>query len=1124
MRAGSAHLSRSCIAIALAVLLMGAARVLAGGDHAPPAPLRSVVTEESLHLFGPNVMDSIEPIDTLDPSDAFHADGLRASTCCPMGGFVNVFSFTRFFLGNVFSTMTNEKLTEFTMELNFTTASPITLTFVVYRFNRTTSLYEPQLIVNRSVTGTGRKFYSSGLININLTPDVGGMGQTIPSFYAIGVGWNGTTSILWGRDNNPNGYPMTGCLNTIEGSWGFNSAPPPPGSTTSLPIATLFDDGVVSMQICIEDPPGACCLPGNTCALTLDAAACISQGGTFTAAGVQCNDITCPLPQARCCVGDSCSFVNEFICEAQMGDFQPGQDCLSPFPCGDPRGACCLYEGGCADDLTQIQCAAMDGIFKGDWSVCAAVEQTCEGQGACCRPAVGCDDGTPANPMTGTRCAVEQGTFKGVGSRCADGPADPDPCDVTTTGACCMYDGTCIPDIPQFECVVDLEGGTPGVWFEEQTCGQANCKEMGACCDGLICEDTDSNGCPLCDVESNGICEVPSGLIWYKGAPCQFQPCQSAGQVGACCVLGDCIIASEFTCIDMLDGVFSPAATNAFAACDSGGFVAEVTLDVQECLAGPGVVYTNSECVVFDPNLDLDVDLHDVALLDAAGDPLMDVLVSSSSFSGQCSAINGNEGACCVGGQCMVTSSGFCPGTFLGTGVACSSEFQCSETACCNYQGVEGCTTTTYVQCVSDPSGTPSQPGLSCSDFPDPCAPDGSCCLPAGGCEFFTQAECDLEGGIWTEGQSCQAANCPTAGACCLDDGGCESLIPDACANLDGVFQGDGVSCAQANCPQPGACCMTDGSCSVMLEEDCQANPDNVFQGEGVVCSNGLCPQPGACCQNLGQPVGFVCSEMLESDCEAANPPGQFAGELTLCINDACDIGSCCELDGGCDEVFRTSCAFLVQGGLFADGGTCEPNPCVPRGACCINGGASCQVLSGGDCLVAGGVYQGDATLCGGDVCTLTGCCENGVCTDRFPANCLDMGGVPGEPNQTCNTGNLCADGACCIDFGSGFSCFTGLNQLECQAAGDNFEGSGFVGVGATCTGDPCSDLCPSVVGVGIGDFDNDGDVDLRDFNEFSQCFGPSPGAECLCIFDSNQNGVIDLMDYEAFVAEFLGP
>jgi hypothetical protein len=60
------------------------------------------------------------------------------------------------------------------------------------------------------------------------------------------------------------------------------------------------------------------------------------------------------------------------------------------------------------------------------------------------------------------------------------------------------------------------------------------------------------------------------------------------------------------------------------------------------------------------------------------------------------------------------------------------------------------------------------------------------------------------------------------------------------------------------------------------------------------------------------------------------------------------------------------------------------------------------------------------------------------------------------------------------------------------------------------------------------GDLDGDGDVDLADFAEFSQCFGGSnlppagtcpPGADADC----DDDGDVDLADFAAFSQNFTG-
>jgi hypothetical protein len=59
-------------------------------------------------------------------------------------------------------------------------------------------------------------------------------------------------------------------------------------------------------------------------------------------------------------------------------------------------------------------------------------------------------------------------------------------------------------------------------------------------------------------------------------------------------------------------------------------------------------------------------------------------------------------------------------------------------------------------------------------------------------------------------------------------------------------------------------------------------------------------------------------------------------------------------------------------------------------------------------------------------------------------------------------------------------------------------------------------------------DFDEDGDVDLRDFQASQQCRGEgqAPGAavHCYCTFDANRNGVLDPSDHSAFTAALTGP
>jgi hypothetical protein len=56
--------------------------------------------------------------------------------------------------------------------------------------------------------------------------------------------------------------------------------------------------------------------------------------------------------------------------------------------------------------------------------------------------------------------------------------------------------------------------------------------------------------------------------------------------------------------------------------------------------------------------------------------------------------------------------------------------------------------------------------------------------------------------------------------------------------------------------------------------------------------------------------------------------------------------------------------------------------------------------------------------------------------------------------------------------------------------------------------------------GFATGDYNNNGVVDYADYIEFQACFGDfNPPAACLAPFDDNLTGIIDLADFEAFVA-----
>jgi hypothetical protein len=88
---------------------------------------------------------------------------------------------------------------------------------------------------------------------------------------------------------------------------------------------------------------------------------------------------------------------------------------------------------------------------------------------------------------------------------------------------------------------------------------------------------------------------------------------------------------------------------------------------------------------------------------------------------------------------------------------------------------------------------------------------------------------------------------------------------------------------------------------------------------------------------------------------------GPFKSEAD-CLN-RCAEGACCE---GTTCIVKKRCQCTGTGAFKGVGTTCTTNRCK-NGACCVTtsvGGVFCNQSSEGDCVAAGGKYQGDGTAC----------------------------------------------------------------------------------------------------------------------------------------------------------------
>jgi len=246
-----------------------------------------------------------------------------------------------------------------------------------------------------------------------------------------------------------------------------------------------------------------------------------------------------------------------------------------------------------------------------------------------------------------------------------------------------------------------------------QTIGRPLVDDIGACClaDGS------------CRLISQAECYESGGTGWVEGEDCAGD-CAIAG---VCC-LGDgtCALVTQTAC-ESGEGAFWEQGTE----CGTEICKAQMYL----CYAG--TVYlgcgTGAQCRI------------------RGGNRLVPVRACNQ----------GHKGACCVGGECILTFAPECDslgGLFQGPGSEC-------------------------------------EPAV-CDTVPEP----GRCCFPDGDCRALLNSECVQQGGVsWSPEVACLTP-CPPAGACCLPGGGCAVLIAEACERIDGRFQGGGLECETTTC------------------------------------------------------------------------------------------------------------------------------------------------------------------------------------------------------------------------------------------------------------------------------------------------------------------------------------
>ncbi len=309
---------------------------------------------------------------------------------------------------------------------------------------------------------------------------------------------------------------------------------------------------------------------------------------------------------------------------------------------------------------------------------------------------------------------------------------------------------------------------------------------------------------------------------------------------------------------------------------------------------------------------------------------------------------------------------------------------------------------------------------------------------------------------------------------------------------------------------------------------DCPSRPSPCDDCGGTCCGCANYFDPALCFDGTHWWTGQTCEGA--GHCSGELIPDDMLGIWKACkLNyTCCDSGGCsgtggleyvdpntCEFAG--DATSRGGCFPTVPGGcntIVSAEGICKP------GACCIDG--SCSIFSAAECAGSGGVYQGDGTVCGGDLCDNTGggtggdsdgpCCVNNLtpCTIYTFFGCTEARGTWFGPGGDCGS-IFCTTGACCFaaafcpsgigdcgDVGSESSCTDDLGGVVqgwgtvCGLdAGEVACGSGCCCGPGSCFVVPCSIYCD-----GLGTFVPAGQPLICDDSSCAPCDAPSPFAD----------------------------
>ena len=477
------------------------------------------------------------------------------------------------------------------------------------------------------------------------------------------------------------------------------------------------------------------------------------------------------------------------------------------------------------------------------------------------------------------------------------------------------------------------------------------------------------------------------------------------------------------------------------------------------------------------------------------------------------------------------------------------------------------------------PPGLRFAPDTLCSNVSPPCgAVDiGACCFVDQPCVELNPTDCSNMGGIWNAG-TCAAFPCPSS------NNDCENAIllstdtiqfDTRGATTDGPSDPIGEPCTDVNqdiwfryvatCDGQmivSLCLGTNYDAALAVYDGCACG---AALGPLLACDDDFCGIGGA---------AALTTTVRRGNCYLIRVGGAGsavgAGTLAIrCIPDlACCLGDA-NGDGLLDDADVTAliaallnpppsgtpafCGADVNGDgavngldvqalvdLLLTGAVCSP---PVTGACCLSD-QTCVEDTVDGCFFAGGIYQGDRTICTADTCQppVVNCCLGDLNGDEVldiadlepmiaallnppqigtaafcAADVNEDGAIDGDDIQLFTDrligGASCIPpivGACCLADGT---CLQ-TTQMACIAAVGIYQGDNSV-----CT----PNLCPQPLFVEccLGDFNFNGIADILDIDGFvgATLNPPPPETPDACRADINMDLSVDGRDISGFVS-----